>query len=506
MRLHSRAVGGLLIGALFVVAAIDVCLAQDTMRAPWLGSPAEQGPAAGWRAARSTGRATQAQATVPMAWPASARTTPAPSPVPLIAQQPQAPAAPAAPAAPVAPPAASGPDMGMDAFDDLNVAPPPAQPMPQGRTVQPTPTPSQAGPQVQGPGYAPGYAPGYPGGSAMAGSSFDCGSDGCTCGEMCDGACGGPGCWGPGAYWGPNPFGWLRDLSLFAGAHGFKGPVDGGQNGNFGIHEGLNWSSPLGDPWGMGFQLGMQGVHSNFQGYSMRVVQGQVGGAPVGDVPLDVPGGGVQTMSFVVPNGDRDQVFFTAGLFRRAVEGGIQWGVAFDLMHDSYYYTADLKQIRTEVSAVWPGWREIGFWGAFSVGNERVQERFTYRFQGIPIDIPVDQDYTLEPTDQFNFFYRQYFRNGGEGRIWLGFTSNSDFLLGGDLWMPLSTRWAIENSFNFLVPKETGEAKQREQSWSVMVQLVWYPGRTARASRNNPFRPVFNVADNSVFMVDRLDH
>ncbi len=339
----------------------------------------------------------------------------------------------------------------------------------------------------------------YPGGVGPNGSyGADC-EDG-----ACEAGCFGP-CWGPGAYWGyPLFYGLFRDLSLFGGAHAFKGPVDGGENANFGLHEGLNYSGPLGDPWGGGFQIGFQAVHSNFRGYARRIYDGTVGGATVTEPALDVPSEGVlANNSFIVPNGDRDQLFFTAGLFRRAPMGGLQWGVVFDLMHDAYYYTADLKQIRAELSLVCPGWREIGFWGAFGVGNERVSEQFTYRRQDTQQDITYQLDYTLEPTDQFNFFYRQYFSNGGEGRLWVGFTSNSDFLFGGDLWIPLSDRFALENSFNILFPKETGETAQREQAWSVMIQLVWYPGRSAKASQCNIFRPLFGVADNTSFMLDR---
>ncbi len=311
--------------------------------------------------------------------------------------------------------------------------------------------------------------------------------------------------WGPGAYWGyPLFYGLFRDLTFFGGGHAFKGPVDGGINANFGLHEGVNFSGPLGDPWGGGFQIGFQAVHSNFRGYARRIYDGTLGATPVSEPPLEVPTNGAWAQhSFIVSNGDRDQLFFTAGLFRRAPMGGLQWGVVFDLMHDAYYYTADLKQLRAELSLVWPGWREIGFWGAFGVGNERVTDQFRYRRQDNQQEATYQLDFTLEPTDQFNFFYRQYLSNGGEGRLWIGFTSNSDFLFGGDLWIPLSDCFALQQSFNVLFPKETGEATQREQAWSMMIQLVWYPGRSARAGQCNLFRPLFGVADNSTFMVDR---
>ncbi len=73
--------------------------------------------------------------------------------------------------------------------------------------------------------------------------------DGCDFGwEVFDGRCGS----------------WLRGLSVFAGADGFKGPLDRGTNGSFGLNEGLNLARPLGDPWGCGYQIGANFVQSNF--------------------------------------------------------------------------------------------------------------------------------------------------------------------------------------------------------------------------------------------------
>ncbi len=494
-----RTVSGMLFGAWAVLALAGDLAAQTHPATPWASVQAGVSPATagtgGWHAKGASRTTAAAQPTQPTPWPAAPQPMSAwPTDGVRVAQQNPA----AGRSGPPAPP--NGPDTGLDEYPDLSSGAPPAQSAPQPMVQAPADATMMPGtgypPEapVASNGYPYEVAPGYPGGSVMAGTSFDgmcdpygaCGPYGDPCGNPCQ--------WAPGAFWGHHPpIGWLRDLSLFAGAHGFKGPVDGGQNGNFGIHEGVNWSSPLGDPWGVGFQIGFQAVHSNFQGYSLRLQDLN---------PLEMPAGGVETQTIVVPKGDRDQTFFTAGLYRRAPMGGLQWGIAFDMMHDSYYYTADVKQMRAELSAVWPGWREIGFWGAFGVGSERVTETFTYRVVGGG-DQSVDMDFTLEPTDQFNFFYRQYFQTGGEGRMWAGFTGNSDFVFGGDVWLPLATHWAIETSANVLIPRETGEARQREQAWSVMTQVVWYPGRTARASRGYPFRPVFGVADNSVFLVDR---
>jgi hypothetical protein len=103
----------------------------------------------------------------------------------------------------------------------------------------------------------------------------------------------------------------------------------------------------------------------------------------------------------------------------------------------------------------------------------------------------------------FAFFFRHYFSGGGEGRTWTGFTGNADALLGADIRVPLGTSWALENSINYLIPKESrGASGQPQESWGVSIQLVWYPGRQASCVRNDPFFPVLGVADNSSFMAD----
>lgn len=342
-------------------------------------------------------------------------------------------------------------------FDD-------AEPIPPGQRLNPMPMDpgyagqGYAGQEIYGPdefglmepGYGPDYGPGCGG----------CGEVGCS--ECGDGYYGyGHGCGGPFCFALPL----LRRLTLHAGVHGFKGPTDMGLNGNFGLEEGLGTSGPLGDPWGIGYQVGVNVVHSNFSGFQTL---GEFSGS------------------------DRNQVFLTAGLFRRPVCGWWQWGLVFDYYHDSYYDTADIEQIRSETSLRLGDCREIGYWGAYSVGRGR--------FNGVV----EAEDFTLKPTDLFSFFYRRKFSGGGKGRLWAGFTGDGDGLLGGDAVVPIGTSWALENHFTYLIPNE-GDANggQSEESWAVAIRLVWYPGRSAACEIQDRYHPMFYVADNNVFLVDR---
>ena len=321
-----------------------------------------------------------------------------------------------------------------------------------------------------------GYYP--PGGCGQEGCDLGCSScgecyDACSCGECYDGCsiggCGHGGYCGLGCAWGSwlhRHFWWTRNLSLFAGVHGFKGPADQGRNGNFGFHEGLNWGAPLGDPFGLGYQLGVQAVHSNFSGD--------------------------QAEDSLFRDADRNQVFFTGGIFRRRLCGGLQWGVVFDLLHDNYHGSANLRQIRNETSYVF-GCRTIGFSGAYGVGDD------TFTYEGVETYLTQP----FGPTDTYTLFYRRHFSGGGQGRVCAGVSGNGDALIGAECTVPLGTSWALENSFLYLIPKDGQcEGGQQDETWSVSMQLVWYPGREAACVLSNPFHPLFNVADNSQFLID----
>lgn len=259
----------------------------------------------------------------------------------------------------------------------------------------------------------------------------------------------------------------LRGLSVFTGVDAFKGPLDrGGGNGNFGVNEGINLARPLGDPWGCGYQVGANFVQSDFSGATVFTADDHNFHAPF-----------------------RKQYFATAGLFRRTQCRGFQGGIAYDFLHDIFYQNSNLQQLRSETCFVLDDIYEIGYYGVYGVGGDK--------------DRVVDG--RLDPTDMFILYVRRNFENGGDGRIWGGATGNGDGLIGADLWIPLGKSFALENRVNFMIPKQgRGETAQSRESWGLVIQLVWYPGQNAKCQQRDPYRPMFSVADNSLFMVDRL--
>lgn len=364
-----------------------------------------------------------------------------------------APAAGPAPV-PVAPPAPPRPANSAAASPKPPSSPPPVVSPEPIRTPPPVPAPELNEPQAE-----MQLAPlGTPGGPFVeeepsVPSCEACGRPCTSCDECGEAVCPDCGCHGAHCR---ECFRFLfRHVAFFAGVQGFKGPMDLGLNGNFGFHEGANWSGPLGDPWHSGYQMGIRGVHSNFLG-------NQVNG---------------------FDDNSRDQIFVTAGVFRRALEGGLQGGAVFDYLHDNYYDQADLKQVRSEASLV-AGPHELGFFGSFDVGG-----RIPFgRVNPTPI----------QANDIYSLFYRRYFSGGGQGRIWAGASGYGEFLIGAEATVPLGSSWALENSFVYLIPDH-----QQDESWSVAFSLVWYPGRASRCVYRNPYMALFNVADNGTFLLRR---
>ncbi len=373
---------------------------------------------------------------------------------------------------------APGPDAGGTYYDDGVMPNWPSEPYPDSGFTQ----------GDYGPGGMGVYG-GYPGDSHDDGHyGWEAWPDGGTCGGgPCSGGwCGGGpnacgSCYGCCGYWGV--LGWLghwwynwcwyKDLSLFAGMHGFKGPVDQGVNSNFGFQEGFNLGGPIWYSSGIGFQVGMQAVQSDLSGY-------------------DVVG---------PTSSSRHQYFLTAGIFRRVRGlgprgGGFQWGVVGDYLSDSYYVDQQLGQVRAEFSMISPYNHELGFWGAFGGDQQTAYYNATPTVRRVEI---------WKPQSLYAFFYRRTFLNCGQGRVWGGFTENGDGLVGSDLRMPLSSALAFEWSANYLIPSESAlEGGMEEEAWNVSGNLVWYIGCTARQSYRSRWRPLFTVADNSVFMLERL--
>ncbi|MCA9268266.1 MAG: hypothetical protein KDA41_07335 [Planctomycetales bacterium] len=267
------------------------------------------------------------------------------------------------------------------------------------------------------------------------------------------------------------------NLSVNFGAHGFKGPLNSSFDSSFGFQAGVNLGAALpGNCWGLGWQVGVQTIGSNFEGLNSNV-------------------------NPALPGDDRNQTFFTAGMFRR-VDCGLQGGIAYDHLQDDWHYNYSLSQLRGEFSWVHDGWYEFGFFFNASLGSDTS----LYNRQ---------QTRSAHATDLYALFYRHHFDDCGAnwGRIYLGLTGDvhsvdntvsatNNALFGTDMHVGLSDCWALETGFTYSIPGGSNNAAVLTESWNVGFNLIWYPhGQTGGTDRGY-YRPLFNVADNGTFLVD----
>ena len=256
----------------------------------------------------------------------------------------------------------------------------------------------------------------------------------------------------------------FENLEVFGGVQGFTGPKNRGQTGSFGFDVGFNWGTEVPCSNGtLGMQFGLRSAHSNFSGTQFTA-------------------------------DDRNQLFLTGGLFRR-VDWGLQGGLVVDYLSENWYSDTDLVQLRGELGWVYPHGHELGFWFTAHSQSDTALSTFS--------GSTAASSETWEATDLYAFYYRKRVCNAA-GRFFAGFTNDADGLIGADLRLPLSDSWAIESGFAYLVPEQaqTGlpGGGHEQESWNLGINLVWYRGCLDECDY---FRPLFNVADNGSFMVDR---
>ncbi|NIP85598.1 MAG: hypothetical protein GTO03_08560, partial [Planctomycetales bacterium] len=194
----------------------------------------------------------------------------------------------------------------------------------------------------------------------------------------------------------------------------------------------------------------------------------------------------------------RDQVFLTTGLFRRA-DGCCpwQWGVVFDWLHDEYWVDADFSQLRVEISRLTACGHEWGFLAAVGTGEENFRGQELLDFSDFEFDLGA------EPTDYYGLFWRRSTAACGEWRALVAITEHSNFMLGGDFWLPLGHCLALDGDFTFLLAEKSGFRGQQEEAFGIGLSLVWYPHRGVQHAAGNPLRPLLGVADNARFFVNR---
>ena len=301
------------------------------------------------------------------------------------------------------------------------------------------------------------------------------------CDAGCDGLCSsgcGLGGGGSGSILPMIDVDWNR-FALFGGVQGFKNSMNfpntgdaTGASSSFGFYQGINYGQSLKGLLGnrgqdLAFQLGLRATQSN-----------------------------LSSADFV--DETRHQIFLTGGIFRR-VDYGFQFGVVADYLNEDWYYQSDLVQFRGEFSWNTGNVMTYGFQYMVGVDNDSSTTEFRNAngsFQGPSV--------SFNSLDQYRAFARRKVGEGGSAMGFVGGTENNNVVLGGLIDTPLSSSIALSTGATYLIPDDSDAfgANQRE-AWNVSVGLVFQPAGFCGGCYQYS-RPLFNVADNGTFLVNRL--
>ena len=262
--------------------------------------------------------------------------------------------------------------------------------------------------------------------------------------------------------------GLFRNGEYFAGAMAFRGPgfnVAGQQidDGNYGFYGGANFGIPLcrltcGILSG---QLGIRSNQSNFDGSSFS------------------------------PD-NRDQLFITAGFYRR-VDYGIQIGVVADILHEEWFLETDLVQIRTDIGWVYGNGGVLGFRSTNAAQGDVTQ--------GI-INGTRFSNFQTTVVDQYRFYYRHSARDGGFAEVGLGWTEDDHFIASLDFDLQITDCVGMQSGFAYFLGDDQAVgavASPDNDAWNIYVGLVWRP--QGRGWWGNYDRPLFDVVDNGSMLM-----
>jgi hypothetical protein len=192
----------------------------------------------------------------------------------------------------------------------------------------------------------------------------------------------------------------------------------------------------------------------------------------------------------------RNQIFLTGGLFRR-VDFGMQYGLVVDYLYDDWWFRNNLVQLRGELSWNDACGHEFGY--QFMVGTD--SSTSVTRLLGANNAV-TNGTAAFEAINQHRLFLRGATAGGGSYLAFAGGTDRGDGLLGAALLSPFRNCFAVQSGFTYLIPAESHRAGGfANEGWNLAMGIVYRPGGKAGCGRY--CRPMFDVADNGTFMVDR---
>ncbi len=306
----------------------------------------------------------------------------------------------------------------------------------------------------------------------MADSSFGDTGGYFDCGDSCNDRGGCP----PGPCWLSGLGAILYNGDFFGGAQGFQNQlftIPGTTNSlvgdsSFGFYGGVNYGIPLCNlTCGvLSGQFGVRTVQTNFDGNQFS-------------------------------NENRDQLFMTAGFYRR-VDYGLQGGIVADILNEDWFSKTQTVQARADLGWVWPGGTSFGFRYADNIQDDT--QPATISGRTINSLRTFSQDY-------YRFYLHHEACAGGYGEMFFGWTDAKQTIFGMESDLPITDTISAQATFTYFldgtaVPANSGfQGGHLGDAWNVAVGFAWRPqGRSYYRSYD---RPLFNVADNGSMLITR---
>jgi len=283
----------------------------------------------------------------------------------------------------------------------------------------------------------------------------------------------------------PDDLCWLSTVGqilyrgdYFVGAQGFQTPMFAApgtanasgliDDSNFGFYGGFNLGLPL-----CRLTCGL------FSGqFGIRSVQTNFGGAPF------------------TPE-SRDQLFMTAGFFRR-VDYGFQGGVVADIMWENWFTNSNVVQVRGELSYLWAGGTSFGFRYHGNISDDVTS--------GSLGGAPVAAIRTFS-EDSYRFFLRHEVMSGGFGDLFVGWTDSEQTIFGFAFDVPLTHTIAAQTGVTYYLDDTSVPTGSNvlggyvNEAWNVYAGFSWRPA--GRSWYRGYDRPLFDVADNGSMLIRR---
>jgi hypothetical protein len=138
-------------------------------------------------------------------------------------------------------------------------------------------------------------------------------------------------------------------------------------------------------------------------------------------------------------------------------------------------------------------WSEVGFEFAAGVHSDATST--------IPFDTGVGTIY--RPVDLYTLYYGRRLANGGEFKVYAGDANALGGIVGANLDIAISDSFSLQGDFSYIIADHVPAGQIPGESANLAFSLVWHPGCHARDTFDSAYRPLFNVADNSSFIVNR---